>query len=161
MPASARGVSFALELGEHGLANQGATNRLELLVDDVEPHERVTGALEQVVRQKRLVGGGGDLGDEQRVTAVRVRLRALRVERMHAVTRLVSEREHAVDLALPVHQDERVGAVRAGAVGAATLALAFDDVDPARSKAFPAAWRRTPLREERERRAPSPARLRR
>ena len=124
------GVSNHLELSEESLPNQGGTDGLELMVEDVLAQFRVVRLGEQLMRQERFVAGRGNLSQEQRVTAVRIGLILAGEPGVHGVTGFVGQGEHGVHGVMPVHEHVRRGAVGAPAVGAGLLALALHDVDP-------------------------------
>ena len=102
------GVRDLLELGEHRLPDDRAADVVDLAVDQVGPLPVVAGVCQQVVAQQFLVERAGDLGDEDRVAVVLVRLVLGRVPGVHRVPGLVGQREHVVEhVRLVVHQDVR------------------------------------------------------
>ena len=126
-------VRLVLELGEHRLAED---RRAEVLQQVAHQHDlRLAVALvllHQVLGEQDLVAGRGDLGDEDRVLRLGLRLGPVGVEAVHRVAHLVAERGQAVVGLLVVEQHIGRRVVHAAAaVCAAALVLRLIDVDPA------------------------------
>ena len=118
------GVRDLLEFGEHRLAVERAAQVVDLAVEQVGAHLRVGRFFEEVVSEEFLVEGGSDLGEEDGVVVVLIRLCVLRVPGVHGVAGLVRERVNVREhVGLVVHQD--VGRVAVGAGGECAAAFVF------------------------------------
>ena len=124
-------VQAQLELGKLRLPEDRSLDVLEVAAEDRQPRVVVLHLLEHVVDEQRLVERGGDLGDEDRVIGGGVGLRLCREIALHRVAQLVGQRAHVVVLAVVVDQHVRVDAEDAVRVGARTLAVVREQVDPA------------------------------
>src|SRR5659263_638960 len=60
-------VRLQLTIGKHDLGVESANDRIARVLQQQEALLRLVGGFKQVVQQKALVGGGGDLGDKNRV----------------------------------------------------------------------------------------------
>ena len=123
-------VKGQLELGELGLPEQRRAQAVEQRAQQEQAGGVVLGAIEHVVNQQILVERRRHLGDEDRVVGGRVRLRAVRQERVHRVPRLVRQRRQVLVAAVEVEQLIRVHAVDARRIRARPLARRRQVVGP-------------------------------
>ena len=123
-------VKRQLVLGEHRLHEERAPNLVEVVIDERDPLRAVARPRDQALDEQRFVRRRRDLGEEDRIAAVHVRLRVLRVVRVDRMPHLVCEREEIVESLVVIEQHERARRIRSPRVRAAALAFAFVDIDP-------------------------------
>ena len=125
-------MGHLFELGEHGLADDGAANLVDLLADQVGTLGLGLHALAHQLAQQLLVKRACHFRHEDGVVGVLVGLGGLRVVSVHRVPRLVRQREHTVQhFFLVVHQDVRRGPVGPIRERPAALPLVLVAVHPA------------------------------
>ncbi len=109
-----------------------AANAVDFAIDQVRQLLAIAGRGQQVGAEQLLVERTGHLGHEDRVVVVEERLVLGGEKRVHGMAGFVRQREHVVEhLRLVVHQDVRVGIVRAAAERAALLAQIGIPITPA------------------------------
>lgn len=96
-----------LELGEHGLAEEGRAEHIQIVGQQIFPDVSVPRRREQMFKQQHFVGRARHLGDEYAVTRLVIAERAVRVQRVHGVAELVRDREDVVRGARIVEQHVR------------------------------------------------------
>ena len=117
-----------LELREHGLAEVAGAQPFQHLAEHKDFLLRRLRDLQHVVGQQHLVGGGRNLGQEQRVAGRLIGLRTLRQHRVHAVSPLVRKGHQALEGVGVVEKDIGRLAVDAGGIGTVPLARLRPDV---------------------------------
>mmetsp|Transcript_6014 Transcript_6014/g.23952 ORF Transcript_6014/g.23952 Transcript_6014/m.23952 type:complete len:557 (-) Transcript_6014:1630-3300(-) len=121
--ALGRGVMrVQLELAEHGLAEKRAAQTLQRVAELVELVVARRGPSQHGLTEQQLVGGGRDLGDEQRIAGGFVGLGAVGDGRVHRMPPLMGEGADRLEIALVVQEHEGRHAVDAVLVGATALA---------------------------------------
>ncbi len=113
------GVGDFFELGEHGLADDGAADFVDGVVDEVGFFFFGFRAVDEVFEEELFVEGAGDFGDEDGVAIVLIGLVVRRVPGVHGVAGFVGEGEDMVeDFGLVVHHDVGRAVEAAGGEGA-------------------------------------------
>ena len=119
------------ELGEHGLTEEGAADRLAGAVQIEQSFIPALGALQKVGDQQLLVEGGGDFGGEGGIVGSLERLGLAGQQRMHGVAPFVAIGRQTLEVVRVV--EEQIGMhIIGGAehIGPSRLALLRIDVRP-------------------------------
>ena len=130
LPALHALVQLQLETRQRGHDEEVAMEVGHRFLDQVDLEVGVPVGLQQVRADHGLMKVGRHLGDEQPVVGVDVGLPILGVPAVHGVAQLVGQGIYAVQVVLVIHEDERLRAVGAAAVGAAGLPRRLVDVHP-------------------------------
>ncbi len=124
-------VNFQFKLGEHHLRIECPQNLVDVVIQKIKFLLSGLGMLNHVLNHNRFIAGGGNLGREQRMPGVNIRLILVSVVRMHGMPQFVRQSEDIVESAGVIHQDIRMHRVGSPGIGAASFPLCFENIDPA------------------------------
>ena len=89
-------MGCGLKFREHGLAEQGASEAFQEVVDQIALQLLILGLLQEMADQQGFIAGGGHLRHKDLIAGVDIGLRAVCVVGMDGVAHLMGQGEHVV-----------------------------------------------------------------